>query len=242
MKDRSSVPLAGALETTNEDFLEFLRMLAHKLSQPLTSLRGSVEVALMGQLDVSECRRVLELSLHESHRMADALETLRDVLEMESSGDPVQPVSWTREVEKLLEARLPAGTDLDLQLVVDLQKYIWVRASLQHLDAATARLIAGAIRVAHGNRLVRISLSAGDGTARLAVCEEKTSPDVEAGGEGPPKALEAHVLGGLDQWVVRRAIERQGGKLQVSQDSEACCYTLSLPLAMPEIAGNVLPQ
>jgi signal transduction histidine kinase len=241
MMDRSSLPLAGALETTSEDFLELLRMLAHRLSQPLTSLRGSVEVALMGELGVSECRQVLELALQESHRMADALDTLRGVLEMEGSGEQVQPVSWTRRVEELLEQAASVDRDCGLQLVSDVQEGVWVKASPQHLDGATARLIAGAIRAARGNRLVRISLSAGAETACLSVCEEVTSLDAEAGVSGPPKTVETPVLGGLDQWVVRRAIERQGGGLKITQDSETCCYQLSLPLAMPEIAGKVMP-
>lgn len=240
MKDQSSVSLAGALETTDEDFLELLRMLAHRLSQPLTSLRGSIEVALMGQLDVSECKGVLKLSLQESHRMAEALETLREVLELESTGEPVQPVSWTREVEELLEDGAPSGRNCGNQLLATLQENIWVNTSRPQLGAATARLIAGAIRAARKGRLVRVSLSAVEGSARLAVCEEDASPDVEAGSLSSPKALEAQVLAGLDRCVVRRAIERHGGRLTINQNQDACCYILSLPLAMPEVAGEVL--
>jgi signal transduction histidine kinase len=232
MADQSGFPLAGTLETTNEGLLELLRMLAHRLSQPLTCLRGSVEVALMGELDVPECRRVLELALQESHRMAKALETLREVLELEGSIEPAHLVSWTRRVEELLEQAALGRGECGAQLVSDVKEEIWVKASPEHLDAATARLIAGAIRVACGNRLVQICLSAGVQSACLSVCEEIP----------PPGALEPPVLGALDQWVVRRAVERQGGELRVSQDSETCCYQLRLPLAMPEIAGEVLPQ
>jgi signal transduction histidine kinase len=232
MTDQSGFPLAGTLETTNEDLLELLRMLAHRLSQPLTCLHGSVEVALMGELDLAECRRVLELTLKESHRMAKALETLREVLETEGSSEQAHVVSWTRRVEELLEQAAPGCGECGAQLASDVKEDVWVKANPQRLDAATARLIAGAIRVARGNRLVRIRLSAGAQTACLSVCEEAPSPD----------ALEPPVLGTLDQWVVRRAVERQGGELKVSQDSETCCYQLSLPLAMPEIAGKVLPH
>lgn len=244
MTDRSNLPLAGALETTNEDFLELLRMLAHRLSQPLTSLRGSVEVALMGELDASECRRALNLSLQESHRMADALEILRDVLEMEGSLEPVQPVSWTRRVEELLEKSVAVDGTCSLQLARDVQKDVWVKASPQHLDAATTRLIAGALRASRGNRLVRISLSADAETACLSVCEEDASADAgaDAATPGPHRDPGTPFLGGFDGLVVRRAIERQGGGLKVSKDSETCCYALTLPLAMPEVARNVLPK
>ena len=244
MTDQSSLPLAGTLETTYEDFLELLRMLAHRLSQPLTSLRGSVEVALMGELDIAECRQIMELTLQESHRMAKALETLREVLEVEGSSEQAHLVSWTRRVEELLEQAAPGCGECGIQLVSDVKEDIWVKASPERLDAATVRLIAGAIRVARGNRLVRIHLSAGTQTACLSVSEEVPTPDAQTGvgGASPPEAVEPPVLGPLDQWVVRRAVECQGGGLKVSQDSETCCYQLSLPLALPEIAGKVLPQ
>ena len=218
-------------------------MLAHRLSQPLTTLRGSIEVALTGEMDESECRQVLELSLQESHRMAKALETLRDVIEMEEAHEQVQPVSWTQFVEKLLEEAASVNEDRCPRLVSEM-KEVRVNANALCLGTATARLIAGAIRAARGNRLVRISLSAGGGTACLSVHVEVLSPDAEAGAGGtcPPEVPEESVLGELDQWIVRRAIERQGGELKVSQGSETCCYQLSLPLAKPEIANEVTPQ
>lgn len=75
------------------EVIEVLRGLAHKLSQPLTSLRGSLEVALMDEMDEKECRKVLEQSLEETYRVAEVLETLREVLEAEDPGDDFQPVS-----------------------------------------------------------------------------------------------------------------------------------------------------
>ena len=63
MTDHTRPPLATLIEEDAGDFLEVLRMLAHRLSQPLTTLLGSIEVALSGEMDESECRKVLELSL-----------------------------------------------------------------------------------------------------------------------------------------------------------------------------------
>ncbi len=215
-------------------------MLAHRLSQPLTSLRGSIEVALMGELDETECRRVLELSLQESCRMAETLETLRDILEMEGAGEQVQPVSWTRSVEKLLEQAASVDKDRCPRLVSEV-KEVWVNASPQHLDIATARLIGGAIRAARSRREVRVSLSIRGETACLSVCEEGAPSEADAvAGRFPSTFIqEGSVLEGLDKWVVRRAIERQGGRLKVSQVSETCrCYQLYLPLAASEIVRH----
>jgi len=244
MTELTRLPLATELEADSEGFLEVLRMLAHRLGQPLTSLCGSVEVALMGELDESEYRRVLELSLQESHRMAEILETLRDVLDMEGADKHVQAVCWTRSVGKLLEAAASVDQDGCPRFVSEAKGDVWVEASPQHLDTATARLVGGAIRAARARREVRIGLSARAGTACLSVCEEGAPPETEAAANGftanfvPDKP----VLGGLDKWVVRRAIEHQGGRLSVSQVSETCrCYQLHLPLATAEMGGKKQP-
>lgn len=90
-------------ENSSDDFLEVLRALAHTLSQPLTSLQGSVEVALMGNSNESECCQILELVLQESRRMAEILEVLRELLEIEGSGEELQAVSWTQSLEGSLQ-------------------------------------------------------------------------------------------------------------------------------------------
>jgi len=241
MMKLTQLPLPAELETDSDDLLEVLRVLVHRLSQPLTSLRGSVEVALMGELDESECRRVLEISLQESHRMAEILETLRDVLEVEGAGEQVQPVSWTRSVEKLLEEAAAVDKNGCPRLVSDVKEDVWVKASPQHLDAATARLIAGAIRAARSRREVRVSLSVHGEIACLSVCEEGVTShaDAAAGRLPPPAIEEGSLLEGLDRWIVRRAIERQGGWLKVNRVSEGCrCYHLNLPLAASEIVRH----
>ncbi|HET7100377.1 MAG TPA: histidine kinase dimerization/phospho-acceptor domain-containing protein [Terriglobia bacterium] len=238
------MPLATELEADSNDFLEALRMLAHQLSQPLTSLCGSVEVALMGELDESECRRVLELSLQESRRIGEILEALRDVLDMEGAGKHGQAVCWTWSVRKLLEDAASVDRDGCPRFVSEAKGDVWVEARPQHLDTATARLIGGAIRAARARREVRIGLSARAGTACLSVCEEGAPPDTEAAANrfSANFFFEKPVLGGLDKWVVRRAIERQGGKLRVSQVSETCrCYELHLPLATAEMGGKKQP-
>jgi signal transduction histidine kinase len=242
MKNLTGLPLASALGSRGDDFLEILGTLAHKLSQPLTSLHGTVEVALMGELDVAECRRILEISLQETRRMAETLEALRDVLEVERAGGQVQPVSWTRIIQKALEDAASGANDIQPHLVNDVKGEVWVKANPQHLHLATARLIGGAVRAARRRNAVRIILSVDAEMASLAVYEEGTPTDAQdANGLQPPITSETHALGEVDRWIVSRAIERQGGRLNVSQTSETClCYQLNLPPATPEVARTVL--
>ena len=221
------------------EVLEVIRILAHKLSQPLTSMSGSVEVALMGELDEAECRRVLELSLQESHRMAETLEVLRDVLEVEGSMEDIQRVSWTQTVEALLEKAAFDDKNCLPLLVSDVEDAVWVMANPQRLNVATSRLISAAHKAARSRSVVRISLSALGETACLAVCKEGASHHTETlkGFRTPPTA-EMPLLGEVDKWIVQRAIERQGGWSKISQGIENCRYQLNLPLAVSEVARN----
>ena len=76
MKKFNGVRRPGARARRRDDFLEMLGSLAHKLSQPLTSLQGTVEVALMGEMDVKEYRRILEISFEETKRVEETAEVL----------------------------------------------------------------------------------------------------------------------------------------------------------------------
>ncbi len=235
------LPPAIAPEKTRDEFVEVLKILAHKLSQPLTCLRGSVEVALMGEIKEAECRQVLEQSLEESGRMAETLEMIRDVLETEGSEEDIQPVSWRRSIEKSLQEAAPADGECTLQLVCDASDEVCVKARPQHLDTATRRLLDWVFREARGNLPVRIELSACGETACLSICEGDLPPDAKR----TEKSGRTHTLEealeprGLEVWMVRRAIERQGGWLKVNRMPGAGrCYRLYLPLAFSGMARH----
>ena len=239
--DLIELPRANTADMFQDDFLEVLRRLVHKLSQPLTSLLGSAEVALMGEIEESECRRILERSLEESRRMAEILETLRDVVEMESSGEEARPVLWTQSVRKLLEEAASVDRSHHLHLVCDAIDEVWVKASPQYLEAVTGRFIGRAIMTERGDHVVRIGLSGRGGTACLSIRRAGTSPDVDPTAQNcrslsPPEILD---LGDLDWWIVRHAIERQGGSLRINGTSvTGCSYELNMPRAPSTVAGE----
>lgn len=221
-------------QESDGDSMEVLRMLAHKFSQPLTSLCGSVEVALMGELNQSECRQTLELALQESHRMAEVLTALRDVLEMEGCSEETSSVSWTQSVEGLLKEPSFANDKKGLTLVSDLQEEVWVEASPKQLEKATLRFFGRAIKAARGKSRIQIGLSVDGETACLSVYEEGPPAMAEPCESGSPSpfATELTEPAGLDDWIIRHAIERLGGGYRVIPMSETgLCYQLNLPVA-----------
>ncbi|HET9178380.1 MAG TPA: histidine kinase dimerization/phospho-acceptor domain-containing protein [Terriglobia bacterium] len=243
MKNFNRLPRPGAWTRRKDDFLEVLGALAHKLSQPLTSLQGTAEVALMGEMDVKECRRILEISLQETQRMAETLETLRDIVEMERAGIQIQPISWTAVIEEALEAASYAETVDRPRLVNEVGGEVWVNTSPQRLTLATGRLIGGAVRANRDGRAVRIVLSAVKETASLKVFEECTPVgDQGVNGPGTPGASAKPVLDKLERWVLNRSVECQGGRLSVTQISQTSrCYRIDLSLAPPAVPRTGRP-
>lgn len=235
------LPLTSASEKTQDEFVEVLRILAHKLSQPLTCLRGSAEVALMGKIRESECREVLELSLEETHRMTQTLELLRDVLEMEGAEEGVQPVNWKRSIEKSLQEAMSVDGHCGLQFVCDIMGDVWVKASPQHLDTATRRLISRAIKERGGETAARIVLSVDGDAACLSICGEGLSPNAGHTAKVNSTQTSQEALGSEDPewWLIRRAVECQGGWLKISRLPDAGhCYQLCLQLAFSEVPQN----
>jgi signal transduction histidine kinase len=77
---------------SREDLLQNLSELTHQLSQPLTSLHGHLELALMVEMDEAEWRRTLQQALEETDRITDTLRTLRGLLDAEkTSGNVHEP-------------------------------------------------------------------------------------------------------------------------------------------------------
>lgn len=216
------------------DFVEVLSMLAHKFSQPLTSLRGSVEVALLGEVNQSECHKTLELVLQESHRMAELLSALRDVLDTEGSSEEVAAVSWTQSVESLLQEPAFANQKIGIDFVSNLQEEVWVKARPQQLAKATFRFLCRVFEAARGKSQIQVDLSADGKTACLSVCQQGGTTVMELGGRKsqPPFTRNLPEPAGLDDWIIRHAIERQGGGYEVvATPGTYLCYQLKLPVA-----------
>lgn len=232
------LPVASPPEKARDELVEVLQLLTHKLSQPLTCLRGSVEVALMGEMNGSEYRQVLQESLEESHRMAEALGTLRDVLEIEGSGEDSQLVSWRQNIKDALKQASAADGDCCIPFTCDVEDEVWVNADPYRLAAITQRFIKHLTKNGTRQHEVRLRLSVSSETACLSIFEEDTPLNITAPKtEGADIPGEAVAPEELDWWIVRRTIERYGGWAKCDQISKTGrCYQLNLPLVHPNTA------
>ena len=220
------------------EYVEVLRNLIHELSQPLTSLQGSLELALLGEVKECGCRKVLQQSFEEAHRLARGLATLREVLEAEDPGEDFQRVNWKRLVRKALKDVAPAARGKGLRLVLEPLADAFVKVNPPRVEAALRELFRQLIRSGPKRRAIRIGLSVQEGVASLLVCDEGLVSKAAASAVAtPPASNSAEDLrrAELAWWILRRSIEVQGGRLEIEKiPLRGVRCRVSLPLASSE--------
>ncbi len=77
-----------------ESCRECLAAVAHRLAQPMTALRGGIELGLMGKRSAADYRFLLEQSLQLADNMAQLIISLRDLGESGAPGAPPSTSSW----------------------------------------------------------------------------------------------------------------------------------------------------
>jgi K+-sensing histidine kinase KdpD len=238
LKERLLVP--------RDEFIEVLRNLIHELSQPLTSLRGSLEVALLEETGSSEHGQVLEQCLEEAHRMAQGLGTLRNVLEAEDAGEYFQPVSWKQVVKEALKEVVPMAREKALQLIVESMADAYVKVNPPRFESVMRELLQQMIL--HGSRgqVIRMRLSVHESGALLTVCDGRLASDANATAKETKPATrlaEALYKDQPDWWILRRSIEGQGGRLEIEKNSRGgLCCRVYIPLASSEIPRAAPPR
>ncbi|HUZ46801.1 MAG TPA: HAMP domain-containing sensor histidine kinase [Terriglobia bacterium] len=215
-----------------------LRSLIHKLSQPLTALHGSLEVALMGESKKGACRRVLEQSIEETDRMFETLATLREVLEAEDPGDDFHPVRWRNLIAQVLEDLAPMARNKGLQLVLEPMADVYVKVNPPRVDAALHELFRQAIQRSARTGVIRIGLSSQEHWALLSVWDDGLPREAAGQAEkSQPAASFTEALEGTlpEWWILEHIIKSQGGWLEIEKiPPGGVRCRLYLPLASAE--------
>ena len=90
----------------------------HDLSQPLTALQCSLELALVRDQTIEEFRASVEAALHGAERLRQKLLLLRELSDADDPGDTSTPLALDRLLQQLRDDMLPlfesAGRSLEL--------------------------------------------------------------------------------------------------------------------------------
>jgi C4-dicarboxylate-specific signal transduction histidine kinase len=97
---------------------DFASNVFHDLSQPLTALQCSLELALVRDQTIEEFRASVEAALHNAERLRQRLLLLRELSNAEDPGDTSTPLPLDRLLQQLREDMLPlfesAGRSFEL--------------------------------------------------------------------------------------------------------------------------------
>jgi signal transduction histidine kinase len=214
-----------------------LPAILHRLSQPLTALRGSLELGLLTEGSAADYRLALQESLAQADSLAKLLASLRDLVDAEASGNLAEPTPLELLVQAASQEMRPWATSLGLTLHLESAGHCTVRADSRWLRQAIYRVIHRAIERSPEGGTVLISLSQTDYQAFLRVSDQ--------GPAAPPGELD-HLsqvasLGELFSDAAKRAtlewalakhiFEVQGGTVRVeSKLGGGCCFIAGLPL------------
>jgi len=220
------------------DCRECLGAIAHRLAQPITALRGGIELGLMGKHSASNYRTLLEQSMELADSMAEMICSLRD---LGDAGAPAAAATHVLLVEVVEEAvaalRLPAESrGLRLRLVPS--SSVLVPTDRGRLREALQSLLTWIVQNSAGGDEVRIHVTVREKEAHLLL--SLPHPDAQylqvkvLEAASSPGLLFSHAskYGTLGWEINRRLIEGLGGRIEMLTDAvNAGSVRISLPLA-----------
>lgn len=111
-------PPAVASGGENVPRRDFASNVFHDLSQPLTALQCSLELALVRDQTIEEFRASIEAALHAAERLRQRLLLLRELSDADDPGDTSTPLALDQLLQQLREDMLPlfesAGRSFEL--------------------------------------------------------------------------------------------------------------------------------
>ncbi len=227
-------------ERSREWLLEAFAAHIHRLSQPLTALHGTVELALMSEISPDECRSILEESLQDLERLRQTVTAMRDLAETERDFGPggsplplMDVVGRTTEVASVLAEAL--GATVEIETRGDFN--VFTRAA--RLERALHEVIRIALHRLGRAASLRLCFSSCSGFAYVTLSNASRTVVVPVSASSLASRIVARPdpdeSGNWDWTAARRLVELTGGRFEVrgSADSE-WALSVSIPTAASE--------
>lgn len=217
----------------------FLRELGHQLSQPATTIRGLLELALVTGRTVEDYRQAAQQVLEPAERLAKLVRLLRELAEAGTTGEGGGPSPLSRIVEEVAEDLRPLAQSRGVELILERQDNIRVPADELLAKEVVHRLVLSALLRSTGWGAIRISLGSSQQEAQLVVSNERPP----RGGE--PKRRSRSAPGGHEsestledrlEWAIAKLrINSMGGSVSVEHSPGHWCRVCArFPLASPK--------
>jgi C4-dicarboxylate-specific signal transduction histidine kinase len=216
---------------------QLLADLFHALSQPLTALHCSLELALEARRSGEQCRQGVRTALYQAEQVARWCGSLRTLLDAESPGGDRPVIAFDDCLREIVQDLQPVAESQGGRLVLQGQSAAWVRVEKQRLQQGLFSLLEGAMNGDGAGRSLDLVASALHGRALLAVHAVGGQsiggePTAETGAAGEKELGPRLALA-----VARRIFESAGGSLRALHCEADGTRDLRLELRLPLVSG-----
>ena len=213
--------------------------IAHDLKSPVTSIRGTLEVALSEQTEDGWRENVGE-AIEGLDRLAQLLNTTLDLAEAEAGALRLErePTDLSGLVRRLLDLYQPAMVERHHHLQADLEERVMVDADSTLLNRAVGNLLDNELaHLPEGCRIL-VEVRRSQAAAELVISDNGPGfpPEVSH------QAFKRFVKGkqspghGLGLPLVEAVVQAHGGRVRISDQRGGARITVSLPAAVLEPA------
>jgi signal transduction histidine kinase len=214
-----------------------LALLAHQLSQPLTVLRGSLELALATARTAAEYREAVRQTLQPLERLFRLVRLLRELTEPLPPASCLETVPLPELMHSVVTDLSPYAESREIQLFSRLDGSASLPVA-EWVGEVIHGLVGDAIqRSVAGNR-VEISLASTPDGHELTISDEGPTPSDEQlrllcdPFSQQPRAVWENLERQLEWAATLRRVEGAGGKLEVTRRRpQGRCLVLRLPTA-----------
>ena len=213
---------------------------AHDLKSPVTSIRGTLETALL-QNDEDKLRDSIGQAIEGLDGVSQVLNMTLDLAEAEAGALKLdrQPIDLSDAVMQLIELYQPAMAERHHELTADVAEHVMVDADATLINRTISNLLENELVHLRSPSKIRISLHSQDGSAELVVQDDGPGfpPDIGA------RAFERFVKGkhspghGLGLAFVDAVVQSHGGRIRISDRPEGgAVISVSLPFSLAQPA------
>jgi two-component system phosphate regulon sensor histidine kinase PhoR len=223
---------------------EFVANVSHELKTPITSIKGYVETLQEGAIDdKGNARKFLEIIFKQADLLNALIDDLLSLSKIEQGAELGEVQLAREEVKRIMEATIAAyetrARERRIQVTLQCQAGVVVKANAQLLEQAVGNLLDNAIKYSEPGKGVEIAVAQNKSEVTITVSDH--------GGGIPPEHLSrlferfyrvdkgrSRELGGtgLGLAIVKHIIQAHGGDVTVeSNPGEGSAFTIHLPNA-----------
>jgi signal transduction histidine kinase len=215
---------------------DFIRAMHHRLSQPMTALRCSLEVMQMAHERDPHAFEQVTRAIEQSDRVMEFIATFRTLFEADREEVDLCPASLVNVLSEVVDDLRPLARDRAIQIVFPwISVELRVRASRARLRQSLWNVVQNCIELASNGDEIGIHLQHSFGSAKIIITDTSQLAEAEADRIFDPFSFCMNLKSGnrvsnLPLSIMQRIVLAAGGEVQASSDLVGRHFEIRLPV------------